>query len=59
MRFSGDVLGGEKPYTEKRLEVLLHQRLQGFFDVHDGLRNIVALAHALGVKPMKLMEPIS
>jgi hypothetical protein len=39
--------------------VLLHQRLQGFFDVHDGLRNIVALAHALGVKPMKLMEPIS
>ena len=24
-----------------------------------GLRNIVALARALGVKPMKLMEPIS
>ena len=23
-----------------------------------GLLNIVALAHALGVKPMKLMEPI-
>jgi hypothetical protein len=34
VRFPGDVLGSEKTHAEKRLEMLFHQGLQGFFDVH-------------------------